>query len=94
MPVGCGCFKKFNNSTVEIKRMFVPLSFRGKGISKKLLIELEQWAKEKGFSGFVLETGKKQHEAIGLYTKLGYQQIENYGQYVDMPNSVCFRKYL
>lgn len=91
-PVGCGCFKPFDEKTVEIKRMFVLPEFRGKGISKIILGNLEEWATELGYSQSILETGKGQPEAIGLYQKMGYSVIENFGQYADMPNSVCFRK--
>jgi len=93
-PVGCGCFKPFDNNTIEIKRMFVQADYRGKGISKVILGKLEDWAIELGYTKSVLETGKGQPEAIGLYTKLGYSLIENFGQYADMPNSVCFEKRL
>ena len=48
-PIGCGCFKSLTHDTVEIKRMFVNKNFRGQGISKKILEELEIWAKDLGF---------------------------------------------
>ncbi len=74
--------------------MFVQADYRGKGISKVILGKLEDWAIELGYTKSVLETGKGQPEAIGLYTKHGYSLIENFGQYADMPNSVCFEKRL
>src|SRR5215218_10479450 len=43
-PVACGCFKKFDDLTVEIKRMFVQKPWRGKGLSKAVLQALEKWA--------------------------------------------------
>jgi GNAT superfamily N-acetyltransferase len=92
--VGCGCFKQYDKETVEIKRMFVKTEHRGMGIATRLLIELESWAIERGFSRAVLETGEKQKEAIRLYKKHGYRQIENYGQYVDFELSICFAKNL
>ena len=91
-PVGCGAFKKYDSQTVEIKRMFVKKEFRRKGIAEKILKELEVWAKESGFSACVLETGKKQPEAIKLYQKSAYEIIPNYGQYKNVENSVCMRK--
>jgi GNAT superfamily N-acetyltransferase len=94
IAVGCGCFKPFDEQTVEIKRMYVKPENRGTGISKKTLFELEKWAAELGFSESILETGVKQHEAIGLYSKSGYHRIDNYGQYAGMPNSICFGKCL
>lgn len=92
LPVGCGCFKQFNNETVEIKRMFVRKEYRGKGISKLVLKELEAWACEKGFKTAVLETGIAQPEAIGLYVNGGYVKTENYGPYIGNKNSVCMTK--
>jgi putative acetyltransferase len=91
-PVGCGCFKQFDKDAVEIKRMFVKPEHRGTGIATRILSELESWAAGLGFSRSVLETGKKQLEAINLYKKRGYAQIENYGQYAGMENSVCFAR--
>jgi len=93
-PIGCGCFKRFDNDTAEIKRMFIESDYRGKGISKIVLKELENWAVVLGFSKLVLETGIKQPEAIGLYENFGFTRIENYGKYADLSNSVCFEKIL
>ena len=93
-PVGCGCFKKFNGDSVEIKRMYVDPEIRGKGIASAVLNELEKWAKEKGFIHTVLETGVKLDDANALYRKQGYQIIENYGQYIGVENSVCMKKTL
>lgn len=94
-PVGCGAFKSYEESvSVEIKRMYVVESQRGKGIAKKVLAELEQWASELAYSKCVLETGKRQPEAIALYTKQGYKVTENFGQYKGIENSVCFEKIL
>jgi putative acetyltransferase len=93
-PAGCGCFKPFDHEAVEVKRMFVQPTARGNGISKKVLTELETWARQLGFSYTVLETGAKQVEALSLYPKAGYQSIPKYGPYVDLPDSICFRKSL
>jgi putative acetyltransferase len=72
--------------------MFVEPTFRGKGIAQLVLTELELWAKENNYNTCILETGKKQPEAIALYTKVGYKIISNYGQYENIENSVCMRK--
>jgi len=93
-PLGCGCFKIFNKDSIEIKRMFVKAKARGSGIAKKILLELENWAIEKGFAVSVLETGIKQEAAIRFYEKLGYSIIENYGPYIGNPNSICMSKKL
>lgn len=90
--VGCGAFKDYETAVVEIKRMFVQPQHRGKGIAGLMLTELEQWAKELQNTSCVLETGKKQPEAIRLYQKSGYTIIPNYGQYAGIDNSVCMKK--
>jgi GNAT superfamily N-acetyltransferase len=90
----CGAFKPYDEMTIEIKRMFVRSELRGRGLASKVLRELENWARELGYAHAILETGCKQAEAIGLYHKCGYKQIENYGQYQGMTNSICFRKIL
>src|SRR5690606_24074681 len=88
-PVACGAFKPFEKSTAEIKRMYVKPEGRGKGMGLSLLSELENWASECGYQTAVLETGKRQVEAIALYKKAGYTVIPSYGQYLNVENSVC-----
>jgi putative acetyltransferase len=91
-PVSCGAIKEYNPNTMEIKRMYTLPEFRGKGIATKVLIELEKWVNELGYEKCILETGKKQPEAIALYKKNGYKLIPNFGQYAEVENSVCFEK--
>lgn len=93
-PIGCGCFKRFDDETVEMKRMFVLPEMRGKRLAAKLLQELEQWSVEEGFTKAVLETGRRQVEAQRLYSVAGYSRTENYGQYIGMEDSICYRKEL
>ena len=93
-PVGCGAMKEYEEGIMEIKRMFVPIEKRGKGIAGKILTELQVWAKELGYKKCVLETGDKMIEAISLYKKNNFCIIKNYGQYSEVENSVCFEKVL
>ncbi len=94
IPVGCGALKQFEPKVMEVKRMFVPLQHRGKGIASEILKALEIWATELGNAKCILETGIKQPEAISLYKKSGYNFIDNYGQYAGVENSICFEKLL
>ena len=91
-PVSCGAIKEYGSNTMEVKRMYTLLKCRGKGIATKVLSELEKWANELGYEKCILETGKKQPEAIALYKKNGYKLIPNFGQYSGVENSVCFEK--
>lgn len=94
VAVGCGAIKKFNADSMEVKRMFVSERCRNQGVAQKILIELEIWAKELGYKKCVLETGKRQVEAVKFYHKCDYIVIPNYGQYQEMENSICFEKKL
>lgn len=93
-PVGCGALRAYAPETMEIKRMYTSPACRGKGIATKILTELESWAAELGFRKCILETGKRQPEAIGLYKRNGFILIPNYGQYAGIENSLCFEKQL
>jgi putative acetyltransferase len=94
VPVGCGCFKRFDDETVELKRFFVDPARRGAGIGRAVIVELEAWAKEHGYRAAVLETGVDQRAAIALYERAGYTRIPLYGPYVGMELSICMRKQL
>ena len=90
--VGCGAMKLVGPQTMEVKRMYVLPDQRGSGIATAVLKELEQWASDLKMSRLILETGKRQPEAIRLYEKNGYARIENFEPYVGIENSVCFEK--
>lgn len=92
IAVGCGALKHFDESTAEIKRMYVKKEFRGKGISKKILSGLEEHAKLMNYKRLILETGLKQPEAMSLYHKSGYKPLKCYGRHADDPDSRCFEK--
>ena len=94
VPVGCGAFREKESDAVEIKRMYVKPEYRKRGIAAAVLKELENWAAELNYTYTILETGKKQPEAIALYQKLGYTIIPNYPPYEKMDNSVCMKKTL
>ena len=92
VPVACGAFKQYDESSVEIKRVFVRKENRRQGLSKQIIKELEQLARAKDYKYAVLETGIKQNEAINLYKNAGYEIIQNYGPYAGNTNSICMRK--
>lgn len=94
VPLGCGAIKEFEPLSVEVKRMFVLESYRGKGLATLILTDLETWAAQLSYKFCILETGINQPEAISLYKKNGYKIISNYGQYKGVDTSICFRKVL
>lgn len=92
--VGCGSYKFYDEETVEIKRVFLKNDYRGIGLGKELLLRLEADARIRGFRYGILETGSVLYAAKALYQSIGYKVIPNYGQYADMPESVCMHKKL
>ena len=78
----------------EIKRMFVHPDFRGRGLAKAIIDELERTARRRGFGLMRLETGIHQPEANGLYRRCGYVERGPFGEYVENGLSVFFEKWL
>jgi GNAT superfamily N-acetyltransferase len=89
-PVACGGFSRLDAETAELRRMYVAPEARGQGISRALLHRLLAIARDLGYSRARLETGNRQHEAIGLYESDGFTRIPCWGPFVDDPKSVCF----
>ena len=93
-PVGCGALRRIDETTVEIKRMYVAPATRRHGIARRLLAELERVAAGHGYQRIILETGTRQPEALALYESSGYRRTANYGRYVGNSEAVCFEKWL
>ena len=73
-----GGVKRLTADTCEIKRMYVVPEFRGRGVARALLHELEGAARELGYAVARLDTGPKQLRARGLYESEGYAEIPNF----------------
>lgn len=93
-PAACGAFKEYSEDTVEIKRMFTNPEFRKRGLGTTIVSELENWAAETGYKKAILETSRELKNAISVYEKSGFHRIPNYGQYIDVDDSVCYEKIL
>jgi len=93
--VGCGAVRRLDQTTAEIKRMYVNPSVRGRGIGRALVEALEREARLIGVTKIVLETGTRLASAIKLYEAMGYAHIPLFGEYLSSPNtSLCFGKSL
>ncbi len=90
--VGCGAVRLLDPATVEVKRMYVEPELRGHGVAKEILKHLEDAGRELGAKRSVLETGVFQDEAIGLYRRAGYTQVDCWGEYTTSATSVCYEK--
>ena len=92
VPAGCAGWRVHPygdaDDTVELKRMYVEPAFRGRGLAKLLLAEVERTAAAAGHRRLVLNTGDRQPEAISLYERAGYRPVPGYGVYADSPSAV------
>ena len=87
----CGGVKLFADYG-EVKRMYVRLAFRGKGLGKAILNHLAEHARANDIRRLRLETGIYQVEAIGLYDGWGFERRGPFGDYKDDPNTIYFEK--
>lgn len=78
----------------EIKRVYVPLSHRGKKLSEMIMEELETHLLRSGVDLARLEIGINQPEALSLYKKRGYVEREPFAEYVLDPLSIFMEKKL
>ena len=94
VAAGCGALRGRGEGVGELKRMFVLPEYRGRGLSRLVLVELERRAVALGWERLILETGVLQPEAIGLYLSEGYRPMPNYPPYDVEADSRCFTKVL
>jgi len=75
-PVGCGAVKFKGKHPAEFKRMWIAKESRGLGLGKRLLDALENEARAAGATAVRLETNRALTEAISMYRRSGYVEIE------------------
>jgi GNAT superfamily N-acetyltransferase len=76
--VGCGALDFLDDTSAEIKRMWISPPVRGIGLGKRLLAHLEDQARRAGRSRVVLDTNGSLTEAIAMYEAAGYATIDRY----------------
>jgi GNAT superfamily N-acetyltransferase len=76
--VGCGGVLRIDDDTAEIKRMWIASAWRGVGLGRRMLAELEATARGLGRSRVVLDTNEVLTEAVTMYERAGYRAIERY----------------
>ncbi|MFR7790013.1 MAG: GNAT family N-acetyltransferase [Angelakisella sp.] len=86
-PVGCAALKALDDTRCEMKRLYVRPEYRGQGIARALVHQLMQEARVAGYRQMVLDTFPFLPEAITLYKREGFYEIERYNDN-PMPGSV------
>lgn len=93
VPVGCGAVRRLDESTGELKRMYVAAAHRGEGFGRRLIEALEGEARKLGLQRLILETGIRQLAAQALYRSHGFTTIPHYGEYcLSAATSICLGK--
>jgi len=72
IPAGCGRLIRYDDHTAKLQRLAVLADYRGKGVGKALVQELEHHAKVQGYDACILDG---QCQAEPFYTRLGYVTI-------------------
>jgi len=83
-----------NRGSLEVKKVVVNPTYRGRGISRSLMFELERIDRERSAPSLLLQTGDLQPAAISLYESLGYRQIPSYPPFHLLANARCYEKVL
>ena len=73
--VGCGGLRLLADGVAEVKRVFVAPSARGRGLGRRLMLELEELAQAEGVHTLRLDTRSDLIEARALYAALGYFEV-------------------
>lgn len=74
-PVAGGAFRRYDDSTAELKRIWTASAHRRRGLARRVVAELEREAALRGYRRIHLTTGPRQPEARGLYLATGYTPL-------------------
>jgi polar amino acid transport system permease protein len=75
VPIAGGAYKKFDEGTAELKRIWTSSAHRRQGLARRVVAELEQEAVRRGYTRAYLTTGPRQPEAKHLYFQTGYTPL-------------------
>lgn len=94
VPVATGGWRRLAATVAEIKRMYVSVTARRRGLARLVLAELERTAAADGIVRLILNTGPEQPEAIALYEQTGYRPAPAFGHYACIDGALFYAKEL
>lgn len=77
-PIACGGLHDLGQGVSEVKRMWVGPAWRGTGLGGRMLRALEAAALERGARMVRLDTNDTLTDALAMYRRTGYVEIERY----------------
>jgi GNAT superfamily N-acetyltransferase len=81
--VGCGAIRKMDDTTAELRRMWLQESYQGRGIGYRLITQLIAFARAQKYLRMVLQTSPAQTRALAFYRRVGFREIPTYNDDVD-----------
>jgi GNAT superfamily N-acetyltransferase len=77
-PAGLGGVRHLDTPVAEVKSMYVVPAYRGAGLARELLAELERIARDRGCHATRLDTSVYLTAAVALYRSAGYVEVADY----------------
>lgn len=77
--VGCAGVRALDARTCELKTLFVFERLQGRGWGRRLAERAVAFARERGYDAVRLDTVSTSANAIALYRRLGFRDIDRYG---------------
>ena len=87
-PAGCIAYRKKEEGTGEVKRMFIRKEYRGRGMSGELLLTVQNYAGEQRCHTLFLDTRITLEPAVSIYRSFGFEPVFRQGLYVQMEKKV------
>jgi GNAT superfamily N-acetyltransferase len=77
-PAALGGVRHLDTEIAEVKSMYVAPAYRGAGLGRRIIDELERIAREHGCVATRLDTSRYLTPAVALYRAAGYQEVADY----------------
>lgn len=77
-PAGCIALRRLDDTTCELKRLYVRPAFRGRGIAGVMMQRILDDARAIGYTVMLLDTEPFLRSALKMYRGLGFYEIPRY----------------
>ena len=82
--IATGAIRRIDDTTCELKRVWLLFDYHGRGLGYHMIQELFAFARETGYRRIRLETDRcSQRRAYDLYKRLGFYEIPRYSDNTD-----------